>query len=305
MRRWCAGWRGSPTAAICSISLRALTAQDAPRAIQLVAALRQRSIDMRRLCEELIAHYRTVMLVGIGADELGLSLSAEDRAAVCRHRPRRSRSPPRSSAMRALGDCLDRMSRGTDPRIELELALFALCGAAQPSHCRAAGCPAAGSRFSAADAAAARPGTAGLCTAAGIQSGGTACAVRPTPRGREQARRRRGIRRCSPAAFGSRSLHCAEQQDPMVHGFLVGSNAYLQGNRVLIDGSELFLRFMKTNKDSARRLKDLIEQASGSHGMRSVPTSAGRQRRNNEKGFAKAEETLRQLQEAGVPVEYR
>ena len=86
-----------------------------------------------------------------------------------------------------------------------------------------------------------------------------------------------------------------------MHGFLVGSSAYLQGNRVLIDGSELFLNFMKTNKDSAGRLKDLIEQAGG----RRYAIGPYRRPQRAEQRPSRVEETLRQLEEAGVPVEYR
>ena len=88
----------------------------------------------------------------------------------------------------------------------------------------------------------------------------------------------------------------------MVHGFLVGSSAYLQGRRVLIDGSALFLKFMKTNKDSSERLKGLIAQVTGerySIGPYQKQTVAA------EAAPSRAEETFQQLQDAGVPVEYR
>ena len=281
---------------------QAITAQDAPRAIQLVAELRQRSIDMRRLCEELITHYRTVMLVGIGADELGLSLSAEDRA---RYAAQAKEIPLTAavSAMRTLGDCLDRMSRGTDPRIELELALFALCGAAQPV---IAGQPAV-RQAAPASAPQTPPQPAPVQQASAQQpafSQAAQPAGSPNPSQAGGSAAQEGDKTVQPCGFWQQVIALSEQQDPMVHGFLVGSNAYLQGKRVLIDGSELFLRFMKTNKDSAQRLKNLIEQASGSHysigPYQRQPVAA-----EKEKGFAKAEETLRQLQEAGVPVEYR
>lgn len=150
----------------------AVTAGDATRAIGLVASLRESSIDMKRLCEELITHYRTVMLLGAGAGELGLSLSAEDRE---RYQAEAKRVPLAAAvtAMRLLGDCLDRMGRGTDPRIELELALFNLCGlpavpAAAPAS-KAAVQPAAPSVFAAAEKAVSAPAVP--------QGAGAACTV--------------------------------------------------------------------------------------------------------------------------------
>ena len=264
---------------------RALQAKDASGAIQLVAALREKSIDMKRLCEELIAHYRTVMLVGIGADELGVSLSAEDRQ---RYKELAKEIPLAKAVggMRALGDCLDRMSRGTDPRIELELTLFALCGAGaeEIAPVRTAPQPA-------------QPQSRPVQTAPAQPQ----AAPQPHPVQQPQQGGTTPAQQVQPCGFWQAVIELAREKDPMVHGFLVGSNGYLQGNRVLVDGSELFLNFMKTNQDSARRLKDLIEQASGHRyaiGPYRRPQAA-------QPTQSKAEETLRQLQQAGVPVEYR
>ncbi len=258
---------------------RALSSGDAAGAIQRVAALREQSIDMKRLCEEMIAHYRTVMLVGIGADELGASLSAEERQ---RYQELAREIPLTAAvgAMRALGDCLDRMGRGTDPRIELELTLFALCGAEQTE---------------APTVRVAQPRPAQVKVAA------------PQPEPERPAEEPHSTPPAAPASdvqpcgFWQQVIALAQEKDPMVHGFLVGSSAYLQGNRVLIDGSELFLNFMKTNKDSAGRLKDLIEQAGG----RRYAIGPYRRPQQAEQRPSRAEETLRQLEEAGVPVEYR
>ena len=104
----------------------AISAKNATAALEQVAALRQQSVDMKRLCEELIAHYRNLMLAALpGGKTLlsGVSPQEEERylqtAQLC----------PQGQSVRAirlLGSALEKMSRGTDQRIELELALFAL-----------------------------------------------------------------------------------------------------------------------------------------------------------------------------------
>ena len=104
----------------------AISAKNATAALEQVAALRQQSVDMKRLCEELIAHYRNLMLAALpGGKTLlsGVSPQEEERylqtAQLC----------PQAQSVRAirlLGSALEKMSRGTDQRIELELALFAL-----------------------------------------------------------------------------------------------------------------------------------------------------------------------------------
>ena len=68
----------------------ALEAQDAAAALAQLAQLRQQSVDVKRLTEELIAQREAIR------------------------------------AIRALGNALEHMTRGSDQRIELELALFSL-----------------------------------------------------------------------------------------------------------------------------------------------------------------------------------
>ena len=53
----------------------AIAARDAVKALQEIAALRQQSVDMRRLCMELAGHYRNLMLSALpGGTDLLLSL---------------------------------------------------------------------------------------------------------------------------------------------------------------------------------------------------------------------------------------
>ena len=272
----------------------ALTKQDTAKALGLVAALRQNSIDMKRLCEELIAHYRTVMLLGAGAGDVGLNLSQEDRRRY-EDAAKQVSLAAAVYAMRVLGDSLDKMSRGTDPRIELELALFALCGTAAPV---VQVVPQ--QTQPAATAAAARPGQPAAQIAAApaepaVKQQATAPAGVPIP---AQSGEGDEEQLC---AFWPEVIALAQQKDPMAHGFLAGTTAYVQGKRVLIDGSTTFLRFMKTNQDSAERLKMLIFVVSGDHysigpyQKKQAPAAVNPSR---------AEETFRQLEEAGVPVEY-
>jgi len=269
----------------------ALTKQDTAKALGLVAALRQNSIDMKRLCEELIAHYRTVMLLGAGAGDVGLNLSPEDRRRY-EDEAKQVSLAAAVYAMRVLGDSLDKMSRGTDPRIELELALFALCGAAAP----AVQVAPQQVQQTAAPVATARPVQPVVPAEPAVQK-----QTPPAPAGAPAPSQTGEGEEEQPCTFWPEVIAQAQQKDPMAHGFLVGSQAYVQGKRVLIDGSATFLRFMKTNQDSAERLKTLIFEASGEH------YSIGPYQKKQAPAAAKtgrAEETFQQLEDAGVPVEY-
>ena len=124
----------------------ALEAQDATAALAQLAQLRQQSVDVKRLTEELIAHYRALMLAALpGGQALLSGVSPEEEALYLQKGPAMGQRGA-IRAIRTLGTALEHMTRGSDQRIELELALFSLsepprqmqAAAVQPAPARAA-----------------------------------------------------------------------------------------------------------------------------------------------------------------------
>ena len=104
----------------------ALEAQDAAAALAQLAQLRQQSVDVKRLTEELIAHYRALMLAALpGGQALLSGVSPEEEALYLQKGPEMGQREA-IRAIRTLGTALEHMTRGSDQRIELELALFSL-----------------------------------------------------------------------------------------------------------------------------------------------------------------------------------
>ena len=104
----------------------ALEAQDGAAALAQLAQLRQQSVDVKRLTEELIAHYRALMLAALpGGQSLLSGVSPEEEALYLEKGPQLGQREA-IRAIRALGSALEHMTRGSDQRIELELALFGL-----------------------------------------------------------------------------------------------------------------------------------------------------------------------------------
>ncbi len=104
----------------------ALEAQDGATALAQLAQLRQQSVDVKRLTEELIAHYRALMLAALpGGQSLLSGVSPEEEALYLEKGPQLGQREA-IRAVRALGSALEHMTRGSDQRIELELALFGL-----------------------------------------------------------------------------------------------------------------------------------------------------------------------------------
>ena len=104
----------------------ALEAQDGAVALAQLAQLRQQSVDVKRLTEELIAHYRALMLAALpGGQALLSGVSPEEEAQYLEKGPQLGQRDA-IRAIRTLGNALEHMTRGSDQRIELELALFSL-----------------------------------------------------------------------------------------------------------------------------------------------------------------------------------
>ena len=104
----------------------ALEAQDGAAALAQLAALRQQSVDVKRLTEELIAHYRALMLAALpGGQSLLSGVSPEEEQQYLEKGPQLGQREA-IRAIRTLGNALEHMTRGSDQRIELELALFPL-----------------------------------------------------------------------------------------------------------------------------------------------------------------------------------
>ncbi len=113
----------------------ALEAQDGATALAELAQLRQQSVDVKRLTEELIAHYRALMLAALpGGQALLSGVSPEEEAQYLEKGPQLGQREA-IRAIRTLGTALEHMTRGSDQRIELELALFSL---SEPSQQRQA-----------------------------------------------------------------------------------------------------------------------------------------------------------------------
>ena len=161
----------------------ALEAQDAAAALAQLAQLRQQSVDVKRLTEELIAHYRALMLAALpGGQALLSGVSPEEEALYLQKGPEMGQREA-IRAIRTLGTALEHMTRGSDQRIELELALFSL--SEPPQQMQAAAVQAAPAR--AAQPEAPRPFAAAAqpFASAPVQSAPAAAAPQPPAAGAE------------------------------------------------------------------------------------------------------------------------
>lgn len=342
---------------------QAVAQQDAAGVLALVARLREKSVDVKRLCDELILHYRNLLLAGVpGGQEFLMGTSAEEQARYVQ--AAHSISPQTAvHAVKVLSDALDKMGKGTDARIELELALFSLCqparASAQPS--AAASVPAQGAfatgqtnvrPFAAAvPPASPAPEVPASTASAAVQD---APPWEETPNARPpvaaQPQSRQAVQQAAPAApqpsaaqpksaasmqenaapFAAASseqlksphapvpkagtkgelvpfaqwpqvIAVMQEKDQLLYANMKDTKAYCDGRRVWIDGTELFLEFMRRNEYSSGLIKDVIEQVSGT---RYLIGPYQKSKKKISSAAPTAQQTLDALAQLGVQVEY-
>ena len=302
----------------------AIAAGDSVKALEEIARLRQQSVDMRRLCMELAAHYRNLMLCALpGGNELLTGTSPEEEAAYQARKDFPQRQAVR--AINAFGAALEKMARGTDQRIELELAVFSLTqpeAAAQPAAAQPAA-PAA-QPFAAGPtpfvATAAAPGPV---TIPPVQEAGTPPPVvgeppvfepelpplpeqpspAPAPAPQKAALPKPSAPAGPPQPFPQWSavLEVIAESDAMLYSFLQGTRAYYDGRRVLFECSDAFRDYIKKNKDVSKQIKETIYQVTHLNCFIG-PYEAPRQEQPDSPAVS-VDETLKQMQDLGVEVQ--
>ena len=310
--------------------------RDSAGVLAQVATLRQRSVDMKRLCEELINHYRNLMLAALpGGGALLTGVPPEEES---RYMQMAGEIPQAESirAIQALGSAMERMSRGTDQRIELELALFSLTEPVAP-----AAQPAAAAPFVSAPAAPISstwapkaPEPAQPAAQQPPQQPEPAAAPAPvqeedlppwevdeplspktlpekeTPTPAPAA----PVPQSAPSAAPADTLMLYPQwhdvvevllsselskQEPALIPYLRTSKAYFDGKRVLIDGGDVFRDFLRRSPESRVHIKDIIEEKTGVRcpiGPYTPPKA------DQPQAVANVEELLARMQAQGVDV---
>ena len=310
--------------------------RDSAGVLAQVATLRQRSVDMKRLCEELINHYRNLMLAALpGGGALLTGVPPEEES---RYMQMAGEIPQAESirAIQALGSAMERMSRGTDQRIELELALFSLTEPVAP-----AAQPAAATPFVSAPAAPTSstwapkaPEPAQPAAQQPPQQPEPSAAPAPvqeedlppwevdeplspktlpekeTPTPAPAA----PVPQSAPSAAPADTLMLYPQwhdvvevllsselpkQEPALIPYLRTSKAYFDGKRVLIDGGDVFRDFLRRSPESRVHIKDIIEEKTGVRcpiGPYTPPKA------DQPQAVANVEELLARMQAQGVDV---
>ena len=282
----------------------ALARQDAPAVLTQIASLRQASVDMKRLCDELIVHYRNLMLAAVpGAQNLLNGVSREEQEEYERHAQNISAAQA-VQCIKTLCAALDKMGKGVDARIELELAVYELCyptPVVQAAPAAAASTAHGGATVFAAASVAAPPSSQAFVSAPAPTAPTPQKAPVAAPQTtQEHSAANQGQE--TPFEPWAKVLEVMQGKDKLLSAALKDSRAYYDGKRVLIDGSELFLEYMRKNEFSSEMVKSVLQQVTGVR----YPIGPYKKKRGQETENQPmtADATLEQLSSAGVDVVY-
>ena len=109
----------------------ALCRHDAAAALEAVGRLHADSVDMRRLCEELIGHFRNLMLIKVAGEPRGLVICSDGEYARMQETAQSFTAEEIIYILNECAACLDRLGRVMNRRSEMEILLIRLCAGAK------------------------------------------------------------------------------------------------------------------------------------------------------------------------------
>ena len=237
--------------------------KDVSGVLEAVDKLYEGSADVSRICDELINHFRNLMVVSCTRDASAILKVLPGEMLRIEKQAGAFSQPEIFYAVSVLQDTLVKMSKSASKRLEFELALVKLCSPALSQS---------------QEALLARieklEKEVVLLKARGV----AAPAAAPVVKQAEEVYPVEEIPAEEPAApvteqktdeedgfsYWEDVVDAIKTKAPMLFPFLNGSKAYLVGGRVLIDSpNEFFLEYMQKNADSKEVIKNIITEVCG------------------------------------------
>ena len=208
--------------------------KDLAGALQQILLLEQKSVDIKRLCEELITHFRNLLLANLPKSTYQLLNVSEEKFEAIKKQAETTNFVFIQTALTHFTNAFDSISKGQNPKISLDIAIYNLCNtqimpvAVQPA-----------------------------VQAAPVQNVQTTSAVQQvTPQEEEKP---------VPFAqwFDTIDIVGTIDGEKPLYSLLKGSHAYLYKNVVYIEGHEALNDYLRGNKNAAAVVKGAIEKACG------------------------------------------
>ncbi len=237
---------------------------DMAASLQNLRVLNGRSIDLRRLCEELITHFSNLLLANlVGSTPQLLNISSEkfdrlkEQAKGCSH-------SFISFALNCFTQALDGITKGQNAKIALDMAVFSMCSTNEIPQTIPARPQSVQQNI--------QPVSNPVPQTAPRPVQPVAETVRPQPQISEPVQAETPKPEIKPVPQADKPVPFAYWQDVIdiiadvdipLHSFIKNSTAYLYESIVYIKGNEGLNNYIRTNKEVNGIIKKAIFQACG------------------------------------------
>lgn len=284
----------------------AVAKENLPAALSVMGDLSGQSVEYDRLCQQLITHYRNLMIAATVKKPETLIVCLPETLSRYRKQSKATTIPRIMYAIRTLQETAAAMSRSTSRRTELELCFAKLCDlrlatSAEALVARVEELEARLNGMTAGTAELPKAAAAKPQKAAAVPS----CEPRPEPEKQEKPR----AEAAAPPPKADEPVVIMEnwqavlerlgKLNPALRGALLESKGYLKGNRVLIDSdNSVFREMMRTNDYTRTSLKQAIAEVTGAR------YSIGPYERpeENKKADSPLEELIKNASESGIEI---
>lgn len=204
--------------------------KDLTAALQEVLLLEQRSVDVKRLCEELITHFRNMLLANLPKSTYQLLNVSPEKFENIKKQADTTNHIFIQSALAAFTKAFESMSKGQNPKISLDIAIYTLCNT----------------------------------KIVPVVQETAVAEERPV-----KTVQRKVVETAEPQeelkAFAQwlNVIDIVGTVDKPLYSLLKGSHAYLYNNIVYIDGHEALNNYLRGNREASAVVKKAIQQACG------------------------------------------
>ena len=241
-----------------------LIAGDMAAALQNLLVLTGRSVDMRRLCEELINHFSSLLianLVGSTPQLLGISREKfeklKEQAKTCTH-------TFISFALNCLTTALDSITKGQNAKIALDMAVYTMCNTQQiPQTVPARPQMAQPLQPAPQPRPAPQPAPAPVQSPRAEERPSVPQPVPQQPKPRQKPRPQQKNEKPVEFGYWQEVIDLIADMDIPLHSLLKNSVAYFDNNVVYIKASDGFNDYIRSNKEVNGIIKKAIYNACG------------------------------------------
>ncbi|MBR2027758.1 MAG: DNA polymerase III subunit gamma/tau [Oscillospiraceae bacterium] len=204
--------------------------KDLPSALQEILLLEQRSVDIKRLCEELITHFRNLLLANLPKSTYQLLNVSPEKFEKIKIQAETTNHVFIQTALSAFTTAFESISKGQNAKISLDIAIYTLCNTQ-------------------------------VVPVSVVPASQEQRPAAPAPK--QQAAPQSQQEKIIPFAQWLNTIDIVGTVDKPLYSLLKGSKAYLYNNIVYIDGHEALNNYLRGNREAASIVKQAIQQACG------------------------------------------